>query len=105
MEPAYCERSRQLVIDVAKELGIEVHKKGTVVAIEGPRFSSRAESLMHRQWGVDVINMTSVPEVIYHPCAIKFKINSSFLSIGGFSERSWHLLRFNRFSDRLRLLA
>lgn len=44
--------------------GIPVHDKGTVVSIEGPRFSSRAESLMLRQFGGEVINMTTVPEVV-----------------------------------------
>lgn len=37
---------------------------GTVIAVEGPRFSSKAESRMFRQWGGDIINMTSVPEVV-----------------------------------------
>ena len=36
---------------------------GTMVTIEGPRFSSKAESKMFKQWGGDVINMTTVPEV------------------------------------------
>lgn len=40
------------------------HVRGTMLSIEGPRFSSRAESLMFRQWGADVINMTTVPEVV-----------------------------------------
>lgn len=41
-----------------------MHDKGTVVTIEGPRFSSKAESLMFKQWGGDLINMTTTPEVI-----------------------------------------
>lgn len=41
-----------------------MHKKGTVVCIEGPRFSSKAESNMYRLWGGDLVNMTSAPEVI-----------------------------------------
>lgn len=45
-------------------MGIFCHAKGTVLTIEGPRFSSRAESLMFREWGADVINMTTVPEVV-----------------------------------------
>lgn len=53
-----------MLIDVVKKLGIKHHTKGTIVTIEGPRFSSRAESLMFRQWGGDVINMTTVPEVV-----------------------------------------
>lgn len=40
------------------------HESGTMICIEGPRFSSRAEALMFRQWGADVINMTTVPEVV-----------------------------------------
>ncbi len=44
------------------ELGIPVHKGGTYVCIEGPQFSTRAESLVYRSWGVDVIGMTNMPE-------------------------------------------
>lgn len=44
--------------------GIPVHERGTVVTIEGPRFSSKAESLMFKTWGCDLVNMTTVPEVI-----------------------------------------
>lgn len=39
------------------------HAKGTVVTVEGPRFSSKAESLLFQNWGCDIINMTTVPEV------------------------------------------
>eukprot|EP01134_Creolimax_fragrantissima_P002988 CFRG2988T1 len=48
---------------VAKDLDIKCHPKGTMVSIEGPRFSTRAESNMFRAWGGDVINMTTFPEV------------------------------------------
>lgn len=51
-------------MEVARSLGIKCHVRGTMLTIEGPRFSSRAESLMFRQWGADVINMTTVPEVV-----------------------------------------
>lgn len=54
----------QVLVEVARTLGIKCHVRGTMLTIEGPRFSSRAESLMFRQWGADVINMTTVPEVI-----------------------------------------
>ncbi len=50
--------------DTAQKLGIPVHKSGTVVTIEGPRFSTRAESRMFRMWGADVINMSTAPECI-----------------------------------------
>ncbi|KAK2531175.1 Mtap [Columba guinea] len=54
----------EVLIETAKKLGLQCHSKGTMITIEGPRFSSQAESLMFRSWGADVINMTTVPEVI-----------------------------------------
>jgi len=45
-----------------EELNLPHHKKGTVITIEGPRFSTRAESNMFRQWQADVINMSTAPE-------------------------------------------
>ena len=53
---------RKKIISAAEQLNIPCHKKGTVVTIEGPRFSTRAESNMFRQWGADVINMSIAPE-------------------------------------------
>jgi 5'-methylthioadenosine phosphorylase len=55
---------RGLLNDSCAELGIAHHKTGTVVTIEGPRFSTRAESNMFRLWGADVINMSVAPECI-----------------------------------------
>ena len=55
---------RKLLIDEATRLGITVHKTGTVVTIEGPRFSTKAESRMFRLWGADVVNMSTAPECI-----------------------------------------
>jgi 5'-methylthioadenosine phosphorylase len=46
----------------ALEAGVRVHKGGTYVCIEGPQFSTRAESNLFRSWGVDVIGMTNLPE-------------------------------------------
>jgi 5'-methylthioadenosine phosphorylase len=46
----------------AKEIGARVHAGGTYLVIDGPQFSSRAESRIYRQWGVDVIGMTNMPE-------------------------------------------
>ena len=45
-------------------LGFNYHNGGTVITIEGPRFSTKAESFMFRSWGCDIINMSSVPEII-----------------------------------------
>jgi 5'-methylthioadenosine phosphorylase len=55
---------RDLLISTAWELGLALHENGTVVTIEGPRFSTRAESRMFRLWGADVINMSTAPECI-----------------------------------------
>ncbi|MFH1307530.1 MAG: S-methyl-5'-thioadenosine phosphorylase [archaeon] len=55
---------REQIIAACEELGIKHHKVGTVVTIEGPRFSTRAESNIFRQWGADVINMSTSPEAI-----------------------------------------
>ncbi len=55
---------RNLLIQSSEELNHKFHKTGTVVSIEGPRFSTRAESNMFRMWGADVINMSVAPEAI-----------------------------------------
>jgi 5'-methylthioadenosine phosphorylase len=55
---------RQLIIAAARGNGIPVHDKGTLLTIEGPRFSTRAESKMFRLWGADIINMSVAPEAI-----------------------------------------
>ncbi|NXK28452.1 MTAP phosphorylase, partial [Arenaria interpres] len=64
MAEPFCTKTREVLIETAKKLGLQCHSRGTVITIEGPRFSSRAESLMFRSWGADVINMTTVPEVV-----------------------------------------
>jgi 5'-methylthioadenosine phosphorylase len=58
----YCPQLREVVIEAAKDAGIRCHKKGTVVVIQGPRFSTRAESKFFRGQKWDVINMTQYPE-------------------------------------------
>ncbi|MBI4450785.1 S-methyl-5'-thioadenosine phosphorylase [Candidatus Woesearchaeota archaeon] len=64
MAEPLCKALRSVLVDAAKRLGLEHHAKGTMVTIEGPRFSTKAESHIFRQWGADVINMTTVPEVV-----------------------------------------
>ncbi len=64
MAEPFCSRLRQLLSDTAKQLGLAHHDKGTVITIEGPRFSTKAESHMFRGWNADIINMSTVPEVI-----------------------------------------
>jgi 5'-methylthioadenosine phosphorylase len=55
---------RKILIGTCEELDLKHHKKGTVVTIEGPRFSTKAESHMFRAWGADIINMSIAPEAI-----------------------------------------
>ena len=61
----FCPVMRSWLIDAAsglEESGLTVHKTGTYVCMEGPTFSTKAESLMHRSWGGDLIGMTAMPE-------------------------------------------
>ncbi|HLK58166.1 MAG TPA: S-methyl-5'-thioadenosine phosphorylase [Chthonomonadaceae bacterium] len=58
----YCPRLRSLAIEVIREQGITVHEKGTIVVIQGPRFSTKAESRWFTAAGWEVIGMTAYPE-------------------------------------------
>lgn len=60
----YDEEMREVALGSAKELGIGVHHRGTMVVIQGPRFSSKAESRWFSSLGWEVVNMTQYPEVI-----------------------------------------
>ncbi len=64
MADPFCPKLRELLIISAKNLNISYHERGTNITIEGPRFSTRAESNMFRSFGADIVNMTTVPEVI-----------------------------------------
>lgn len=64
MAEPFCSRLRQSLVDAARSQGIFFHSSGAVITIEGPRFSTRAESKMFRMLGADVINMSTVPEVV-----------------------------------------
>ena len=59
-----CPEVRRTLLGVAKDLGVSSHSTGTYVCIEGPRFSTKAESRMYRTWGADVVGMTLVPECV-----------------------------------------
>ena len=63
MGEPFCKHTRAVIARAADILGITCHPRGTAVTIEGPRFSTRAESDLYRSWGCDVVNMTTVPEV------------------------------------------
>lgn len=64
MAEPFSSQLRNLLIESCKELKLRYHRKGTVITIEGARFSTRAESKMFRLWGADVINMSTAPECI-----------------------------------------
>ncbi len=57
-----CPTLSQILGRAGEEVGAKVHKGGTYICIEGPQFSTRAESKLYRSWGVDIIGMTNLPE-------------------------------------------
>jgi 5'-methylthioadenosine phosphorylase len=58
----YCAQMRPIAVDALRGLGIETHAGGTIVVIQGPRFSTRSESKWFASLGWEVINMTNYPE-------------------------------------------
>ncbi len=58
----FCPVLSQVIYQAAKDAGATVHQGGTCVVMEGPAFSTKAESLLYRSWGADVIGMTALPE-------------------------------------------
>lgn len=58
----FCPELTRVLYEAARELDVRVHYGGTLVVIEGPQFSTKAESRIYRQWGVDIIGMTALPE-------------------------------------------
>ena len=62
MADPLCPRVRSVLAEAVEGAGGNVHRGGAYVCIEGPQFSTRAESELYRSWGVDVIGMTALPE-------------------------------------------
>ncbi len=58
----FCNQLRPILVDALNAVGGTVHTAGTFIIIEGPRFSTRGESHIYRQWGCDIIGMTTCPE-------------------------------------------
>ncbi len=58
----FCPALSQVLYQSARDVGATVHPKGTFVVMEGPAFSTRAESRLYRSWGADLIGMTALPE-------------------------------------------
>ncbi|MBW8014966.1 MAG: S-methyl-5'-thioadenosine phosphorylase [Planctomycetes bacterium] len=57
-----CDRLRNLILSASENIHTKTHEFGTYVCMEGPQFSTRAESLMHKSWEADLIGMTAMPE-------------------------------------------
>lgn len=57
-----CADLRKVIYSAGKGLGVKMHDKGTYVNMEGPAFSTKAESLLYKSWGMDIIGMTNMPE-------------------------------------------
>ena len=55
---------RSCLVEACKSLGFEHHNRATIITIEGPKFSTKAKSMMFRSWGCDIINMSTVPEIV-----------------------------------------
>jgi len=62
MADPVCTSLRTQLATACKKAGISVHEAGAYLAMQGPQFSSRAESELYRSWGMDVIGMTNMPE-------------------------------------------
>jgi 5'-methylthioadenosine phosphorylase len=62
MADPVCPDLCRVLAEAAETTSARVHRGGTYICIEGPQFSTRAESRVYRQWGVDVIGMTAIPE-------------------------------------------
>lgn len=78
MADPFCKKLRKILSAEATLLGLEHHDKATLITIEGPRFSTKAESHMFRAWGAEIINMSTMPEctlareagICYQPIAM-----------------------------------
>ena len=82
----FCPVLSKIVFEAAKEVGAKVHPKGTYVTMEGPAFSTRAESRLHRSWGADIIGMTALPEA-----KLAREAEICYATIAGVSDYdSWH---------------
>ena len=64
MSEPYDKQLRDLLVTACEDLGLNYNKEATIITIEGPRFSTKAESNMFRAWGADIINMSTCPEII-----------------------------------------
>lgn len=86
MPDPFCPYMNGIFLDTAKEMGIDYHSTGTYVCIEGPRFSTRAESRMFQSFGGDIIGMTLVPE-----CQLARELGMCYCSLATVTDYDcWH---------------
>ena len=86
MPDPFCDCLNRIFVKTAEEMGIKHHLGGTYVCIEGPRFSTRAESKMFRQFG-DIIGMTVVPE-----CQLARELGMCYCSLATITDYDvWHI--------------
>ncbi|MGM0667089.1 MAG: S-methyl-5'-thioadenosine phosphorylase [Bacteroidota bacterium] len=77
---------RKALMAAAKRTAVPVHEKGCIITIEGPRFSTRAESKMFRIWGADLVNMSIAPEA-----ALANELGIPYVTIAMSTDYdSWH---------------
>ena len=108
----YCPELRRLAIQSGRDGGITVHERGTVVTIQGPRFSTRAESKWFQDAGWEVINMTQYPEAYLarelEICYVNISLITDYdVGVEGETEAVSHeavLEVFNANNDKLRAL-
>ena len=85
----FCPVLSQIVFEAAREVGASVHPKGTYVAMEGPAFSTRAESRLYRSWGADIVGMTALPEAkLAREAEICYSIIAGVTDYDSWQERS-----------------
>ncbi len=85
----FCPILSQILLEAAKETGASVHPKGTYVAMEGPAFSTKAESRLYRSWGADIIGMTALPEArLAREAEICYSIIAGVTDYDSWQERS-----------------
>ena len=64
MAEPFCKNIRKTLSEEARKLNLKYHNDGTIITIEGPRFSSKSESKLYKSWNADLVNMTTIPEVV-----------------------------------------
>jgi 5'-methylthioadenosine phosphorylase len=105
----YCPTLRPIAVEALKSLDIETHDRGTVVVIQGPRFSTRSESKWFQSQGWEVINMTQYPEAYLarelEMCYVNISLITDYdVGLEGMPAVSHHevIEVFNRNNDRVK---